>query len=191
MEIGYVRVSSDGQNPARQLEGLSGAEKIFTDKVSGKNTERPALLALKDYCREGDVISVWSIDRLARNLSDLRSLIEFFTGKGVSVHFCKENLTFSAGANDAMSLLMLNLLGAFSEFERNLIRERQAEGVAIAKAAGKYRGRQSKLTAEQLAEIHRLHADGIGCTEIGRRFGLTRQAIHKILKRTEVQQEQD
>ena len=141
--IGYVRVSSIDQNDARQLDGLQ-LDKTFTDKASGKDTRRPQLQAMLEYARDGDRLLVHSMDRLSRSLKDLQEVVESLTAKGVSVTFVKENLTFQQPGvgddahNAAYSMLMLQMLGAVGQFERALIRERQREGIAIAKAKGVY-----------------------------------------------------
>src|SRR3984885_10031061 len=151
--VGYIRVSSVDQNTERQLEGQD-LDKVFTDKASGKDTNRPQLQAALDYIREGDVLVVHSMDRLARNLDDLRRMVLDLTGKGVHVQFIKENLTFT-GEESPMSNLLLSLLGAVAEFERSMIRERQREGIELAKKRGVYRGRKPSLTAVQIAEIRK------------------------------------
>jgi DNA invertase Pin-like site-specific DNA recombinase len=137
--IGYIRVSSFDQNPERQLEQVE-VSKVFTDKASGKDTERPALEQLLAYVREGDTVVVHSMDRLARNLDDLRRLVQQLTQRGVRIEFVKECLTFT-GEDSPMANLLLSVMGAFAEFERALIRERQREGIALAKQRGAYRGR--------------------------------------------------
>src|SRR4051794_31008045 len=142
--IGYVRVSSLDQNEQRQLEGVD-VDKKFTDKASGKDMNRPQLRAALDYAREGDVLVVHSMDRLARNLDDLRRIVTELTGRGVVVEFVKEHLHFTAEDN-AMSKLLLSVMGAFAEFERALIKERQREGIALAKQRGVYKGRKPSLT---------------------------------------------
>lgn len=129
--IGYIRVSTVEQNTIRQLEGLQ-LKKIFTDKCSGKDTNRPQLDLMLDFIREGDTVYIHSMDRLARNLEDLRKLVNLINGKQAKVSFIKENLTFT-GEDSPMSNLLLNVMGAFAEFERSLIKERQKEGIAIAK----------------------------------------------------------
>src|SRR5664279_1395253 len=151
--VGYIRVSSLDQNSERQLEGVK-LDKIFTDKASGKDTARPQLQAALEYLREGDLLLVHSMDRLARNLDDLRRIVLDLTKKGVHVQFVKENLTFT-GEDSPMSNLLLSLLGAVAEFERSMIRERQREGIALAKEAGVYKGRKPTLTASQVTEIRK------------------------------------
>lgn len=121
--IGYVRVSSFDQNHERQLEHIQ-VDKVFTDIASGKDTQRPQLDALLSFVREGDTVVIHSMDRLARNLDDLRRLVQSLTLLGVCVEFVKEHLTFT-GEDSPMANLMLSVMGAFAEFERALIRERQ------------------------------------------------------------------
>src|ERR1700746_2456598 len=132
--VGYVRVSSIDQNTVRQLDGVQ-LDKVFTDRASGKDVNRPQLKAALDYLRDGDVLVIHSMDRLARNLDDLRKIVTDLTGRGVQVHFIKEGLLFT-GEDSAMSKLLLSVMGAFAEFERALLKERQREGIAVAKRAG-------------------------------------------------------
>ncbi|WP_252178889.1 recombinase family protein [Endozoicomonas sp. 4G] len=147
-DIAYIRVSTVDQNTERQLTDLT-ADRTFIDKCSGKDTNRPQLTAMLDYAREGDTIHVHSIDRLARSLTDLRSLIDTCQSKGISVKFHKNNLEFSGNPTPTDNLL-LNMLGAVAEFERDMIKERQAEGIAKAKAKGIYKGRKKQYTSDQI-----------------------------------------
>jgi DNA invertase Pin-like site-specific DNA recombinase len=149
--VGYIRVSTTDQNTARQQETLSvyDLDKVFIDKVSAKTTNRKQLQAMLEYVREGDTVYVSSIDRLARNMSNLRELVDGFKSQSVTLVFVKEALTFTPDANNPMSELMLNLLGSFAAFERSLIRERQAEGIAAAKAKGVYKGRPATIDMDQ------------------------------------------
>src|SRR5271168_5662676 len=156
--VGYIRVSSVDQNTGRQLEGVE-LDKTFTDKASGKDAKRPQLQAALDYLRDGDVLVVHSMDRLARNLDDLRRIVTELTGRGVQVQFVKEGMVFT-GEDSAMSKLLLSVMGAFAEFERALLKERQREGIAIAKKAGVYKGRKPSLTLEKATELRRRIADG-------------------------------
>jgi DNA invertase Pin-like site-specific DNA recombinase len=142
--VGYIRVSSLGQNPDRQLDGVE-VDTLFTDTVSGKSADRPQLSAMLGFVRAGDIVIVHSMDRLARNLDELRRLVRELIGRGVRVQFSKEQLTFSA-EHSPMANLLLSVLGAFAEFERALIRERQQEGITLAKTRGAYRGRKRSLT---------------------------------------------
>jgi DNA invertase Pin-like site-specific DNA recombinase len=141
--IGYVRVSTLDQNEKRQLEGQV-LDRVFTDKASGRDTTRPQLTELLQFARDGDTVVVHSMDRLARNLDDLRALVQGLTSKGVRVEFVKESLVFT-GEDSPMANLMLSVMGAFAEFERSLIRERQREGIALAKQRGAYKGRKKTL----------------------------------------------
>src|SRR5579863_326588 len=156
--VGYIRVSSLDQNEQRQLEGVQ-VDKKFTDKASGKDMNRPQLRAALDYLREGDVLVVHSMDRLARNLDDLRKIVMELTGLGVVVEFVKEHLTFTSEDN-AMSKLLLSVMGAFAEFERSLIKERQREGIALAKKAGVYKGRKRSLDPNRVKDLCRRVAEG-------------------------------
>jgi len=141
--VGYVRVSSQGQNTARQLQGIK-VDMEFTDKVTGSNLEREKLKECIAYVRKGDTLVIDSIDRLARNLRDLQNILVILKDKGVIVKFLKEGLVFT-GDNDAMSILMLQMMGAFAEFERTMIRSRQRDGIDAAKKAGKHLGRPNKV----------------------------------------------
>lgn len=179
--IGYVRVSSEGQNEARQLEGFE-VHKTFLDKASGKDTQRPQLQAMLDYVREGDHVFVHSMDRLSRSLRDLEGVVEALTAKGVAVTFTKENLTFRRDAEDPMSMLLLQMLGAVGQFERSLILERQREGIAIAKAAGVYKGRKPALDQEAAATLRSMAAAGVPKTAIAEQLGLSRASVYAYLK---------
>ncbi|WP_245548797.1 recombinase family protein [Nocardia exalbida] len=134
-------------------------ERVFTDKASGKNSARPALEEMLGFVRDGDTVIVHSMDRLARNLDDLRRLVRVLTDKGARVEFMKENLTFT-GEDSPMADLLLSVMGAFAEFERALILERQREGIAAAKARGAYKGRKPALTAEQVVQLRARAAAG-------------------------------
>ncbi len=148
--IGYIRVSSFEQNPVRQLEGIS-LDKTFIDQASGKDIHRPQLAALLSYVREDDTVIVHSMDRLARNLDDLRRLVNELTSRQVTVQFIKENLIFT-GKDSPMAHLLLSVIGAFAEFERSLIRERQREGLVVrhhAGAAGRGAGAAGRLPRDR------------------------------------------
>jgi len=178
--IGYVRVSSLDQNPERQLEQIP-VDKVFTDRASGKDTRRPQLDALLDFVREGDTVVVHSMDRLARNLDDLRRLVQRLTKQGVRIEFVKEGLCFT-GEDSPMANLMLSVMGAFAEFERALIRERQREGIALAKQRGAYRGRKKALRPEQAADLRRRVAAGEKKAQLARAFGISRETLYQYLK---------
>lgn len=178
--IGYKRVSSIGQNDERQLDGIT-IDELFTDKASGKDTNRPELQNALRFARKGDVFVVHSMDRLARNIVDLRNTVQELNGKGVTVRFVKENLEFT-GEDSPMSNLLLNMLGAVAEFERSMIKERQREGIAIAKAKGKYTGRKPSLSAEQVDEARKRKAAGESISAIAKDFGVSRPTIYRALE---------
>jgi DNA invertase Pin-like site-specific DNA recombinase len=173
-------VSSEGQHLARQLDGVEVA-RVFADTVSGKDTDRPALVELLSWVREGDTVVVHSMDRLARNLDDLRQLVRELTGRGVRVEFVKERLTFT-GDDSPMATLLLSVMGAFAEFERALIRERQAEGIAAAKRRGVYTGRRKALTAAQVEQIAVRAGAGEAKAALAREFGVSRETLYQHLR---------
>ena len=175
--VGYIRVSSVDQNEARQLEGLD-LDKVFTDKASGKDTKRPQLKACFDYLRDGDVLLVHSMDRLARNLDDLRKLVFALTDAGVTVRFIKESLVFTEESN-AKSKLLLSVMLALAEFERSLLRERQQEGIELAKKKGLYKGRKKSLNEERAAELRRRVAAGEKKAALAREFGISRETVYQ------------
>ena len=179
-KVGYIRVSSEGQNTSRQLDGIE-LDKIFTDKISGKDMKRPELEAMLAYVREGDEIVVHSMDRLARNLDDLRKLVLSLTKKGIRVSFLKESMTFSDD-NSPLSLLMLSMMGAFAEFERSLILERQREGIAIAKAKGLYKGRKPSLSTEQAETLRNRVRAGEKKAALAREFNISRETLYAYLR---------
>jgi DNA invertase Pin-like site-specific DNA recombinase len=181
--IGYVRVSSFEQNPDRQLEGAAVA-RTFTDKASGKDTQRPELDRLLAFVREGDTVVVHSMDRLARNLDDLRRMVQDLTKRGVRIEFVKECLTFT-GEDSPMANLMLSVMGAFAEFERALLRERQREGIALAKRRGAYRGRKRSLNLEQIGEVKRRVAAGEQKAQVARDMGVSRETVYQYLRLSE------
>ena len=178
--IGYVRVSSFDQNPERQLEGIQ-VDRVFTDKASGKDIQRPQLDMLLDFVREDDTVVVHSMDRLARNLDNLRRLVQDLTGRGVRVEFVKERLIFT-GEDSPMANLMLSVMGSFAEFERALIRERQREGITLAKQRGAYRGRKKSLNSEQVMELKQRVVAGEQKSLIARNFGISRETLYQYLK---------
>ena len=179
--VGYQRVSSVGQNTERQLDGVD-LDKTFTDHASGKSTDRPELARALDYVREGDTLVVHSMDRLARNLEDLRRVVRELTAKGVAVEFVTERLTFT-GDDSPMSTLLLSMLGAVAEFERSMIRERQLEGIAIAKTKGVYKGRKPALTDDQAAELTRRLKAGEPVAALAREYGVSRQTVYNVRAR--------
>ena len=177
MRVGYRRVSTVEQNFDRQE--LGDVDRVFEEKVSGKDVDRAALIEMIEYVREGDEVVVYSIDRLARDLRDLQSIISDLNDKGVSISFISEGLKFGADSNDAFAKLQLQMMGAFAEFERNIIRKRQAEGIAKAKERGVYSGRAKKINGRKIVELKQ---KGYGATEIASEMGITRTSVYRALK---------
>jgi len=178
--IGYIRVSSYDQNPERQLEHEQ-LDRTFSDQASGKDVHRPQLKELLRFARDGDTIVVHSMDRLARNLDDLRILVKSFTQRGISIQFIKEGLTFT-GEDSPMSNLLLSVMGAFAEFERALIKERQREGIEIAKKKGVYKGRKKALSADKVVLLKQRVANGEAKTHLAKEFGISRETLYQYLK---------
>jgi len=181
--IGYVRVSSYDQNVERQLEGVE-LDRVFTDRASGKDTERPEFKALVAYAREGDTIIVHSMDRLARNVDDLRRIVQEQTKRGVRVQFIRENLLFT-GDDAPMANLMLTVLGAVAQFERDLIRERQREGIALAKQRGVYKGRRRSLSPDRVQALLARAAAGEKKAWLAREFAISRQTLYQYLRESQ------
>lgn len=183
-QVGYIRVSTTTQNTDRQLDGIE-LNKTFSEKKSAKSAdERKELQACIEYLRDGDVLHVHSIDRLARNLADLKALVTQINAKGASVHFHKENLIFKGnGATDPMQELMLNMMGAFAEFERSIIVERRREGVAIALEKGVKFGRTAKVTPEIALEIQTKKSNGVKVEDLMKEYGIGRQTVYDALKK--------
>lgn len=176
MKVGYRRVSSIDQNLERQE--LGDVERVFEEKVSGKNTDRAALQEMIAFVRDGDEVVVYSIDRLARDLRDLETIIQTLNDKKVAITFLSERLTFTGDSDDALSRLQLQMMGAFAEFERNIIRKRQAEGIAKAKARGVYKGRRKQIDDQQIRE---LKAQGKRVSEIASELGVSRMSVYRAL----------
>lgn len=177
--VGYVRVSSSDQNAERQLDGVA-LDRVFTDRGSGGSTARPELEALLGFVRAGDTVIVHSMDRLARNLGDLRRLVEDLTKREVRIEFLHEHLTFT-GEDSRMATLMLSVMGAVAEVERALIRERQREGIELAKGRGVYRGSQKRLSDPRVAELRRRNDRGEEKAALAREFGISRQTLYRYL----------
>lgn len=176
-QVGYVRVSSVDQQTDRQLDGIA-LDKTFTDKVSGATTDRPQLQAMLEYIREGDILHVHSIDRLARSLADLLKLVEWLNTKHITVHFHKEQLKFT-GENSPMQKLMLSMMGSFAEFERSMIRDRQREGIAKAKEKGVYKGRVKSVDDDA---IRRLVASGTSFRKAAEQLGISLSSVQRAMK---------
>ena len=179
--IGYIRVSTLDQKTDRQLDGTT-VDRLFADRASGKDMERPQLESMLGFVRKGDVVVVHSMDRLARNLDDLRRLVQSLVKRGVRIEFVKEGLTFT-GEDSPMATLLLSVMGAFAEFERALILERQREGIALAKARGAYKGRKRTLNSDQIAALKQQIADAKQTkAEIARAFGISRETLYQYLR---------
>lgn len=179
--VGYVRVSTVEQNQQRQLEGIE-IDMLFTEHASGKDTNRPQLQAALRYIRDGDTFIVHSMDRLARNVEDILRLVREMNERGITVQFVRENMFFASGKDDPRISLMFTMLGAFAQFERELIKERQREGIAIAKAKGVYKGRKKSLTDEQARELRKRSGEGALKSELAREFKITRETVYQYLK---------
>jgi DNA invertase Pin-like site-specific DNA recombinase len=177
--IGYIRVSTLDQHTERQLDGIQ-LDKTFTDKASGKDTKRPQLELMMSFVRSGDTVIVHSMDRLARNLDDLRRIVQTLTAKGVWIEFVKEHLTFT-GEDSPMAKLMLSVMGAIHEFDRALIKERQREGIALAKKRGAFKGRKKSLSHAEVAELRQQIAAGMSKAQAAREFNISRQTLYHYL----------
>jgi DNA invertase Pin-like site-specific DNA recombinase len=182
--IGYLRVSTGQQNTTRQLSGIT-LDRVFEEKASAKDTKRPVLAECLKYLREGDTLHIHSLDRLARSLGDLEKLIDTLTGRGVTIVSHKEGLRFT-GDDDAMSKLLLQVMGAVAQFERSLINERAQEGREAFKArGGKFGPKTLKVTPEQEAQIRGLADAGVPKTEIAKTFGISRAYVYRILDKNQ------
>ncbi len=182
MRVGYKRVSTLDQNLDRQLENIT-LDKSFEDKCSGKDLNRPQFELMMNFVREGDRVIIHSLDRLARNLDHLREVVKTLTSRGVEVEFITESLVFK-GDDSPMSNLLLSMMGAFAEFEHSLIRERQREGIAIARAKGVYarRGRDRCLKGEEITQMKMLVAQGMPKTQVAKKLGIGRHSVYNYLK---------
>ncbi len=179
-ELAYIRVSTVEQNTERQLSGCGITfDKVYEDKASGGSTNRPELAKLMDYAREGDTIHVHSIDRLARSLDDLRKLVTGWNKKGITVRFHKEGLHFTADDTTPIAELMLNMLGAVAQFERSIIRERQAEGIAKAVTKGKFKGRKSNIECHK--KILELRASGMSIRKIASEVSCNPSTVQRAI----------
>lgn len=179
--VGYARVSTADQNLDRQTDRLTaaGAQRFFTDTITGSTRDRPGLDAALSYLRAGDTLTVVSMDRLARSLRDLHTLVDELTASGVRVQFLQEGQTYSDDPSPS-SRLLLSMLGAVAEFERSIIRERQADGIARAKARGVYKGR-APVPDEKIEHARELIAQGIPKARVSRDLGISRSSLYKYL----------
>lgn len=176
-KLAYLRVSTTEQSLCRQLHGMQ-FDKVFEDKCSGKDADRPGLKELIEYARQGDEIYVHDISRMARNTADLLKLVEKFASKSISLIFVKENLVFSGDSNP-MNDLMLTLLGAIYQFERSMILDRQREGIEIAKKKGKFKGKQPNQKVHQ--KIRELFQSGMSKRAISIELGCSRPTVYRAL----------
>ena len=178
-QIGYVRVSTVIQNTERQLYGIE-LDKVFEDRCSGKDADRPQLKACLEYLRDGDILYCHSTDRLARNLQDLLNIVQVLLSRGISIIFHKENMKFIAGKKDAFQEFQLSILGAVASFEREILLERQKEGIALARKRNAYAncGRKKALTPEQIKEICQRIQKGEKVTALAKEYGISRQTIY-------------
>lgn len=178
--IGYIRVSTDVQNVDRQLEGID-IDRKFIDVASGKNKDRPAFQEMIRYIREGDLLIVHSLDRLGRNMVDILNIVESFIEKGIGIQFVKDNMSFSKQPT-AVEKLILQTMASFAEFERNILKERQREGIEIAKAKGLYKGRRRALKLDQVIELNKKVEMGIPKARVAREFGISVVTLYEYLK---------
>ncbi|AOO59393.1 integrase [Raoultella ornithinolytica] len=175
--VGYARVSTTGQSLDTQLEALSGCEKIFREKISGAKDDRPELRAMLEFVREGDTVQVTKLDRLARNTRHLLEISEYLQGKSVALNI------LNIGINTATPTgkLMLTMIGAIATFEREMMLERQAEGIALAKLKGKYKGRKATARSKAL-EVIELLEKGLSKPEISQQLGIGITSIYRIVR---------
>lgn len=184
MEFIYRRVSTTDQKTDRQLPDLK-CDREFEDKLSGKDLNRPQLQSLLGTIRAGDVIHVHELSRLGRSLKDLLEIVETVVGTGATIHFHKENLRFEPNKSDPFQQLMLNLLSSVAQFERECLLQRQREGIAIAKAKGKYKGKQSRFTDAQVEQIQREFGEEKSKTALAKKWGISRGYLYKIAAKGE------
>ena len=176
--VGYARVSSTGQDLSLQLEKLSGCHKVFKEKRSGVDTGRPELKRCLEYLREGDTLLVTKIDRLARSTSDLYRIISELTEKGVSFRVVDDP---TIDTTSRTGKLVMGILALIAEFENDIRRERQMDGIAKAKERGVHFGRKLELTPEKVTEIKSLRQSGITVPEIMRRTSLSKATVYRAL----------
>ena len=186
MKIGYVRVSTEEQNEARQGEALNklGVQKIYIEKKSGKNLDRPVLQEMLDYIREGDTVYVHDLSRISRSLTDLLNLVELLKKKNVHFISNKEQVDTTTPTGR----LFLSIVGAINEFERTNLLERQREGIAIAKRQGKYKGRKPR-TLDNVARLYEMWQCGEKSkSQIARDYQISRPTLDRLFKEYEKSQ---
>ena len=187
MKMSYKRVSTIDQNLDRQLAGLS-FDREYIEKVSGKDINRPELKALLSNLRAGDEVHVHELSRLGRSVKDLLEIVQTVNRAGASLHFHQEHLVFTPDTSNPTSNLMLNMLGAIAQFERDMMLERQREGIAIAKAKGKYKGKKSKFSPEELQAMALEASESRNKTEVAKKYGVSRQYLYKLMNQAGVDQ---
>ena len=175
--IGYARVSTSGQSLEAQLDALKVCDKVFKEKESGAKAERLQLATMLEYVREGDTITVTKLCRLARNTKHLLEVVDCLDQKGVSLVV----LNLGIDTKSPTGRLMLTMVGAVASFERQLLLERQAEGIAIAKARGKYRGRKA-IARPKVKEVMVLDGDGLPKSIIASQLGISLSSVYRIIK---------
>jgi DNA invertase Pin-like site-specific DNA recombinase len=176
MIVGYARVSTVGQSLAVQQDELSkhGCERIFQDKATGTNRDRPGLTEMLGFVREGDTVVVSRLDRFARSLSDLFQMLDLLSDKGVAFQCLHQSIDTGTSTGK----LTLAILGAVAEFENDLRRERQRDGIAKAKAGGTYKGRKPNIDVEQIAVLREA---GMGPSAIAKQLGINRQSVYRLM----------
>ena len=177
--VGYRRVSTTDQNLDRQ--DLGDVAKVFEEKLSGKDRNRPQLAACLAYLRDGDTLRVYSVDRLGRSLSDLLEIVAEVLAKGASVEFLKEGLGFNPHTQDPFKRMQLQMLGVISEFERAIIRSRQEEGIALARERGVYKGRAPKLGPQEVVALRERRALGVPIPRLCKDFGVSKSTAMDAL----------
>ncbi|EGU29630.1 resolvase domain-containing protein [Vibrio ichthyoenteri ATCC 700023] len=175
--IGYARVSTSGQSLEAQLEALKVCDKVFKEKESGAKAERPQLTTMLDYVRDGDTVTVTKLCRLARNTKHLLEIVEYLEQKGVSLVV----LNLGIDTKSPTGRLMLTMIGAVASFERQLLLERQAEGIAVAKSKGKYKGRKP-ISMEKVEVVRQLIEDGISKKSVSKRVGISLASVYRIVR---------
>ena len=177
-QVGYARVSTVGQSLDAQLQALATCDKIFQEKVSGAKDDRPQLSLMLDFVREGDVVMVTKLDRLARNTRHLLEISEYLHAKRVALRI----LNLGIDTSTPTGKLMLTMIGAIATFERELMLERQAEGIELARRRGVYKGRKPKIDP---AEVRRLHfEERLSPTAIAKQLGIARSSVYRFLPGT-------